>query len=105
MARKQRVSFADKRCVTVLGWHKRLPKEIQIPIHVGYSYAKLSHIPERFKEKEDGSFSITHKENHSQGMRRKALNGKLHVLCNVKQSELCTSKHHNFNSLKSEVPD
>lgn len=53
------------------------------------------------KEKEDGCFSITHTGKHSQGIQRKALNGKLHVLCNVNN----TSKHQNLNSVKSEVPD
>lgn len=34
-------------------------------------------------------------------MKRKALNGKLHILCNMNN----TSKHQNLNSMKSEVPD
>lgn len=48
-----------------------------------------------------GVSSTSHKEKHSHGMKRKALNGELQVLCNVNKP----SKHQYLNSVRSEVPD
>lgn len=102
VVRKQRASFADKHCITVLGWDMVMAPE-------GNSHTAprglllcniISYLIQRFKgEGGWGCPALYIKKNIA--MKRKALNGELQVLCNMNKR----SKHQCLNSVRSEVPD